>query len=228
MTAFLSRLRLTALAVALVAATPLAIFAAEPIASADWSSDMATFAAQDASSPSAPGCVLFVGSSSIRLWKTLKDDFPGVPVVNRGFGGSQIADAIVHFDRLILPHHPRLIVFYAGTNDVEAGKSPEQVTKDFEWFCEKVHAVRPETKILFVALQYVPSRWKLRDKMAAANSAIAKFCAADPRRGFVDPNPAMLAANGEPYESLYVEDRLHMGPRGYAIWTKLLTPLVKR
>lgn len=220
-------LRRAALVACFTFSTVTAAFAADPVASADWSAAMAEFAAQDATGPSAPGCVLFLGSSSIRMWKTLKEDFPGIPVVNRGFGGSQIADAIVHFDRLVLPHHPRLIVFYSGTNDVAAGKSPEQVVKDFELFCAKVHAVRPEAKILFVSLQYAPSRWALREKMAAANAEIAKICAADPRRAYIDTNPAMLAASGAPDEALYSPDRLHMASGGYAVWTKLLGPLVK-
>ncbi|MBI2511145.1 MAG: hypothetical protein HYV96_04155 [Opitutae bacterium] len=221
-------LRRAALAACLVVATSFAAFAAEPVATADWSADMAAFAAQDAATPSAPDCVLFVGSSSIRLWKTLKEDFPGLPVVNRGFGGSQIADALVHFDRLVLPHRPRLIVFYSGTNDIKAGKSPEQVGQDFELFCAKVHAARPEARILFVSLQYAPARWNLREQMAAVNGAVEKFCAADPRRAFVDTNPAMLRADGTPDESLYSADRLHMAPAGYAVWTRLLVPLVSR
>jgi len=220
-------LRRFALAACLAISTQFAVFAADPVPSGDWSKVMAEFAAEDASTPSAPACVLFLGSSSIRLWKTLATDFPGVPVVNRGFGGSQIVDSIVHFDRVVMPHRPRLIVFYAGTNDIAAGKSPEQVVQDFKTFCEKVHAARPVTKILFVSLQYVPSRLQLRDKMVAANAEIAKFCAADPRRSFVDTNPAMLRPDGQPDETLYSADRLHMAPSGYAVWTKLLTPLVK-
>jgi lysophospholipase L1-like esterase len=227
MKSLLLTLRRAALAACFAFSTVMVVSAAEPVASADWSAAMAEFATQDATAPSAPGCVLFLGSSSIRMWKTLKEDFPGVPVVNRGFGGSQIADVLVHFDRLVLPHHPRLIVFYSGTNDVSAGKSPEQVVKDFELFCAKVHAVRPETRILFVSLQYAPSRWALRAKMAAANAEIANYCAADPRRSYVDTNPAMLAASGSPDETLYSPDRLHMAPGGYAVWTKLLAPLVK-
>jgi len=222
-----SLLRRAVLAAVLVFAAPFVAFAADPAPSANWTNDMAAFAAQDAAAPSAPDCVLFVGSSSIRMWKTLKEDFPGIPVVNRGFGGSQIVDSIVHFDRLILPHHPRLIVFYAGTNDIASGKTPEQVAEDFETFAAKVHAARPAAKILFISLQFAPSRWQMRDKMAAANAAIAKFCAADPRRAYVETNPAMLLPNGTPDESLYLKDRLHMAASGYAVWTKLLTPLVK-
>lgn len=222
-----SLLRRAVLAATLVFVAPFVALAADPASSANWSNDMAAFAAQDAAAPSAPDCVLFVGSSSIRMWKSLKEDFPGIPVVNRGFGGSQIVDSIVHFDRLILPHHPRLIVFYAGTNDIAAGKTPEQVAQDFETFAAKVHAERPAAKILFISLQFAPSRWQMRDKMAAANAAIAKFCAADPRRSYVETNPAMLLPNGTPDESLYIKDRLHMAPSGYAVWTKLLAPLVK-
>jgi lysophospholipase L1-like esterase len=204
-----------------------ALGAAEP--SADWSADMAAFAARDAEQGSPDGCVLFVGSSSIRLWTSLANDFPGVVVVNRGFGGSQIADAIVHFERLIRPHRPRLIVFYAGTNDIAAGKSPEQVAADFAEWCSRVHVERPDTKVVFVSLQYAPARWALREKMAAANALIARFCAEDPRRGFIDTNPSTLAANGEPNAELYSADRLHMSPAGYAVWTRLLTaPVMAR
>lgn len=195
--------------------------------SENWSKDMAAFAAQDAAVPSAKDCVLFMGSSSIRLWRTLAADFPGVPVINRGFGGSHIVDSIVHFDRLVLPHQPRLIVFYAGTNDIAAGKSPQQVAADFELFCAKLHEARPLTKIIFIAAQYAPSRWNLRPKMTELNELVAKFCAADARRGFLDTNSAMLGADGQPRLELYSADRLHMSPAGYAIWRELVAPLLK-
>lgn len=201
-----------------------ALAATEP--SADWSTDMATFASRDAETATPDGCVLFVGSSSIRLWSSLANDFPGVAVVNRGFGGSHIADSIVHFERLVLPHRPRLIVFYAGTNDIAAGKSPEQVAADFAAWCSRLHVERPGTKVVFVSLQYAPARWALRERMAAANALIAKFCAQDPRRGFIDTNPSTLAANGEPNGELYSADRLHMSAAGYAVWTRLLAAQV--
>jgi lysophospholipase L1-like esterase len=187
---------------------------------------MAVFAAQDAAQPGGTDGVLFVGSSSIRLWSTLATDFPGVTVLNRGFGGSHIADSLVHFDRLVTPHRPRLIVFYAGTNDIAAGKAPEQVAADFEEFCRRVHAAKPEARILFISLQYAPSRWALRARMAEANDRIARFCAQDARRRFFDTNPSMLDARGEPRLELYSADRLHMSPAGYAVWAGLLRPHV--
>lgn len=195
-------------------------------ASADWSADMERFAAEDAAAHLVPGCVLFVGSSSIRMWETLAADFPGVSVVNRGFGGSHIADSIVHFDRLVVPHGPRLVVFYAGTNDIASGKSPEDVAADFREFCSMLHAAKPEARVVFISLQFAPSRWHLREKMALANAYIAAFCAADPRRTFVDSNSVTMSAEGRPRPGLYVDDQLHMNPAGYAVWTKLLRPVV--
>ena len=213
------------LAAALLVLAPALV--AEPTASADWSKDMAAFAAQDAEQPAGTDGVLFVGSSSIRLWSTLASDFPGVAVLNRGFGGSHISDSLVHFDRLVTPHRPRLIVFYAGTNDIAAGKTPGQVAADFEEFCRRVHASKPATRILFISLQYAPSRWAMRARMAEANESIARFCAQDARRRFVDTNPSMLDARGEPRLELYSADRLHMSPSGYVMWTNLLAAHVK-
>lgn len=215
-------------AVALVAATSnWATTPAPLVPSGNWSAPMATFAAQDAAHRSPAGTVLFVGSSSIRLWTTLAADFPGVLTLNRGFGGSQIVDSLVHFDRLVLPHQPRMIVFYAGTNDLAAGKSPEQVAADFAQFCARVHTARPEAKVVFLSIQFAPSRWALREKMIAANALIARYCGADPRRKFVDTNPALLGPDGQPRPECYSADRLHMSPAGYQEWAKLLQEVVR-
>lgn len=200
---------------------------AVPVASADWSKEMAAFATEDAAGTLAPGGVLFVGSSSIRLWKTLAADFSGVAVLNRGFGGSHIADSIVHFGRLVAPHKPRLVVFYAGTNDIAAGRSPEEVASDFREFCGLLHAALPDTRVVFISVQMSPLRWALREKFALANAYVAAFCAADPRRSFLHTNPFFLTADGEPRTELYSEDRLHMSPAGYAVWRRLLEPLLR-
>ena len=192
----------------------------------DWSKIMAEFAQEDATNPSPKGVVLFVGSSSIRLWTSIATDFPGLQFRNRGFGGSQIVDSLVHFDRLVQPHQPRLIVFYAGTNDINAGKSPEDVAADFREFCARVHAFSPTTHLLYIGAQQNPARWALREKMAELNTLVARFCATDARLKFVDPNITMLAADGTPRPELFVADRLHMSPAGYAMWREILAPFI--
>jgi len=169
---------------------------------------------------------LFVGSSSIRRWSTLAQDFPELTVLNRGFGGSQISDSLELFERLVLRYQPRLIVFYAGTNDIAGGKTPEAVAADFRTFCARVHTTLPETRVIFIAMTLCPKRWALRDRLALANAYIAAHCAADPRRQFLDVNAVMLSSEGEARPDLFVEDGLHLSPQGYSIWARTLKPFL--
>lgn len=192
-----------------------------------WAKAIAAFAAQDKENPPAPGGVLFLGSSSIRLWKTLAEDFPGAPVLNRGFGGSHIADSVRHFDTLVLPSKPRLIVFFAGGNDLAAGKPPEEVAADFRALVGKIHAALPGTRVIFISQAIVPRRWENRAVTALLNTYVTAFCSSDERLRFVDTNAVMLAPDGTARPEYYGKDRLHMSPAGYAVWAKLLRPLVK-
>jgi lysophospholipase L1-like esterase len=218
------KLQFAALLFAWIAAAAEAPEAHSP---ARWQKDITAFEAADRESPPRPGGVVFVGSSSIRLWKTLAEDFPGVPVVNRGFGGSRVADCTHYFDRLVGVHRPRLVVFYCGGNDLADGRTPEEVAADFRQFCARLHAALPDAKLVVNSIKITPSRWKLREPIAFANTLLAAHCAGDPRRTFVDLTPAVLAPDGTPREELYVEDRLHLNAAGYAAWRERLVPLVK-
>ena len=195
-----------------------------PFAAAKWEEQMARFAAADRAAPSPEGSVLFIGSSSIRRWQTLAKDFPQHAVINRGFGGSEISDSIKHFDVLVRPHRPRLIVFYAGSNDLARGKTPEQVAGDFATFCEKVHALLPQTRVLFLSIVAAPKRLKVREQIAAANQAIAEICAADPRREFLDVNAVLVGEDGTPRGDFFAKDKLHLSSAGYGEWVRTLGP----
>lgn len=192
-----------------------------------WAKEIDALTANDATNPPAKGGVLFVGSSSIRLWKTLAEDFPGVPTINRGFGGSELADSVFYFDRLVLPHEPRCVVVFAGTNDLKNGKTPEAVSADFKAFRAKLHAALPAAKLIFISITLAPSRANLHDAMRTANRLIAADCATDPRCTFVDINAPMAGDKPAPGPELFVEDQLHLNPAGYAIWTKVLAPHLK-
>lgn len=189
-----------------------------------WEADMQRFAAADRAQPPESGGVVFVGSSSIRLWTGLADDFPGRNVVNRGFGGSTIADATRHVDRLVVPARPRIVVFYAGDNDLAAGATPAQVRADFDAFVRSVRAKLPRTRILFVSIKPSPSRIALLPAMREANALIR----ADARRlknvSYVDVFTPMLDAQGQPRSELFGPDGLHMNRAGYALWTRILAP----
>jgi lysophospholipase L1-like esterase len=192
-----------------------------------WAAEIAAFERADQASAPTPGGVVFVGSSSIRLWTNLAEDFPEARPVNRGFGGSQIADCVHYFDRLVGVHRPRLVVFYCGSNDLAAGKTPEEVAADFRAFCGRLHAAVPEARLIVNSIKLTPARWHLRERIAFANALLAAHCAADPRRVFLDLNPAVLTPEGAPREELYQPDRLHLNAAGYAVWRERLRPLVK-
>ncbi len=192
-----------------------------------WTSDIDKFTAADAAHPPARGAVVFVGSSSIRFWTTLAEDFPGVTTINRGFGGSEMADSAFYADRIVTPYQPRLVVVYAGENDIAAGKSPETVLADFRAFRAKVHAALPKTRIIFLAMKEAPVRAKVRAQVLGGNKLIAADCATDPRCTFVDVATPLLNEQGAYRPELFRDDQLHMKPAGYAIWTKVLAPYLK-
>jgi hypothetical protein len=128
-----------------------------------WEKAVAAFEQQGKEKPPPKNAVLFAGSSSIRLWD-LKKSFPDVEVINRGFGGSQLADSVHFAPRLILKHEPRLVVVYAGDNDIAAGKSPEQVSEDFQGLVTAVHKELPKTMVVFIAIKPSPARWQQVEK----------------------------------------------------------------
>ena len=192
-----------------------------------WAADIDKLTAADASQPPSQGAVVFVGSSSIRYWTTLAQDFPGVAALNRGFGGSEMADSAFYADRIVIPYRPRLVAVYAGENDLWDGKSPETVLVDFRAFRTKVHAALPQAKILYLSIKESPSRARIREQVRHANRLIAADCATDPRCQFVDVATPLLDAAGGYRPELFREDQLHMRPAGYAIWARILAPYLK-
>ena len=189
-----------------------------------WEKYIARFEAADKKQMPQPDGVLFIGSSSIRMWKTLEQDFPGLPVINRGFGGSQIADSNHFAGRIVHPYKPRQIVLYAGDNDVAGGKSPETVLADFQQFLKTVRAKLPKVRVSFIAIKPSLSRWKLSGKMAMANSLVRDACGKDKRLDYIDIWQPMLGDNGKPRPDLFLGDGLHLNAKGYALWTSIVKP----
>lgn len=193
-----------------------------------WAADIDRFTTADTAHQPAQHAVVFVGSSSIRRWTTLDQDFPGVPSINRGFGGSELADSVFYADRIVIPYQPRMVVLFAGTNDLWNGKAPESVAADFKAFRTKLHAALPATRLIYLSITLAPSRARIHDQMRTANRLIAADCATDPRCQFVDINTPMLdASGGTPPPGLFVQDQLHLNRAGYAIWAKVLAPYLQ-
>lgn len=194
---------------------------------AKWAATIDEFIRADATTPPPRDAVLFVGSSSIRLWSTLATDFPGVPLINRGFGGSYLEDSVFYTDRIIVPYHPRLVVVYAGENDLAAGRTPERVFSDFKALRAKIHATLPTAKIIYLAIKESPVRASVREQVLATNALIRAACEKDGDCTFVDLATPLLDAAGKPRPELFRSDRLHLNADGYSIWTKVLAPYLK-
>ncbi len=183
-----------------------------------FAAEIAAFEARDAIAKPAKGGVLFLGSSSIRMWTDLAKDFGGHNVINRGFGGSTIPDSVRYVDRIVTPYAPSTVVFYAGDNDLEAGHTPDEVFADFQALVTKIRARLPRTRILFMSIKPSLSRWRLIDGIRATNTLVRDYTARDPLLGYIDIVPQMLGTDGKPRPELFLGDGLHMTRIGYDIW----------
>ncbi len=191
--------------------------------SARWEKAIRAFEAQDRAQPPARGGVLFLGSSSIRLWD-LPNSFAALKSINRGFGGSQISDCIEFAPRILFPYEPQTVVFYAGDNDIAAGKSAEVVARDYRRFVALVHERLPRTRVVFISIKPSIKRWHLIDRMRQANRWIREFSTTDPRLEYVDIDTPMLDAYGKPRFDFLDSDGLHLSPAGYALWASRVRP----
>ena len=188
---------------------------------------------QDADDKQMPpmGAVLFMGSSSIRLWDTLASDFPEIPVINRGFGGSLIQDSTLYAERIVLPYKPKMIVLCAGTNDLAYGnKNPQQVLQDYKAFVAKIHAALPDTRVVYLAINPTVARWKQESWNLETNYLIEKYSvetnSKTEKLSFIDPHQQLLTPDDQPQPRLLRADGLHFNVEGYKVWKSLIKPRV--
>jgi lysophospholipase L1-like esterase len=170
--------------------------------------------------------VLFIGSSSIRLWETYVF-FSDYPVINRGFGGAHISDVIHFYNRLVLKYKPQIIVFYAGDNDIAYEKSPEHVIDDYKRFIELVQADLHDTKIIYLPIKPSLARWQFWTKMNTVNISIREYCEDESNLYYVDTANPMFGSDNQPDKSLFIADSLHLNQKGYQKWSDILSPFLK-
>jgi lysophospholipase L1-like esterase len=196
----------------------------QPHDSSRWEKAIAAFEAQDRTDPPPKNALLFIGSSTIVRWKTLAQDYPEHKVINRGFGGSQIADSTNFAERVVIPYAPKAVFLRAGGNDLNAGKSVEQVFQDFKDFVAKVQGKLPSTEIYFISLSPSIARWKQHDKEKELNNRIKDFIAAKPRLHYIETYDMVLGTSGEPRPELFVEDKLHFNADGNRLLAERIRP----
>lgn len=192
--------------------------------------DIVAFKKQDSIQVPPAHPILFIGSSSFTKWKDVNASFPGYPIINRGFGGSTLVDVIRYFYDIVIPYQPKQVVIYCGENDLAAADSTPvtEVVRRVKTLFWMIRTNLPGAMIDYVSIKPSPVRARIQNKVRAANKEIKAFYSGQKNAAFIDIYKAMLDAKGEMREELYVEDRLHMRPEGYAIWKKIMLPyLVK-
>lgn len=188
-----------------------------------FDSEIAAFETWDRQNSAPKNAILFVGSSSIRMWQTA-ESFPDLPVINRGFGGSHISDVNHFAERIVLKYQPRMIVFYAGDNDIADGKAPQQVAGDFFAFVELVHKRLPVARIIYLPIKPSLARWNVWPQMQLANDIVASKSSSSAPFLYIDTATPMLGPDGRPHPELFLDDGLHMNASGYRVWNEVLRP----
>ena len=170
--------------------------------------------------------VVFAGSSTIRMWTDLATDFPGINLLNRGFGGSHMSDLLYYADTLILQYKPSKVFIYEGDNDIAAGKSPEEILAGAAKLTDRIRMELPKTKIIFISAKPSIARWSMRDNFIRFNRLLEEFTKGRKRVYFLDTWNIMLDENGNPLGDIWLEDGLHMNRKGYDIWREAVKKML--
>jgi lysophospholipase L1-like esterase len=194
-----------------------------------WESSVLQFESEDKRTPVPPNAIVFIGSSTFTFWETLRKDMSPLQVINRGFGGSKIADMSRYIDRIVLPYAPKAVVVFAGTNDI-SGRKPataEQVFQGYLAFVGRARNALPNAHIYYVAITPTLSRWKYWPIASDANRRIKEHAEKADGLHFIDPTTSFLGPDGKPMRKLFRADRLHPNAEGYAVLTKAIKPILE-
>lgn len=190
--------------------------------------EIESFKTHDSMQPPPENAIVFVGSSSFRMWRDVDRDFPEHRIINRGFGGSSLPHVIDYADEIVIPYRPRQVVIYCGENDFMGDNVTSQIVVDrFKQLFALLRKDLPRAEILFVSIKPSPSRQHLMPEIANANASIEQFLSKERWTAFIDIWDQMLDKNGEPRKELFLADMLHMNEKGYAIWQKAIEPHLK-
>jgi len=218
-------LRLTVL----LSMTGLYLMAGSPVPDPDplrYQTEIDAFIQWDRKNSTPGDAVLFVGSSSIRIWKT-HDAFPGLPVINRGFGGAHISDMLYFYEHIIQKYDADVIVFYCGDNDVAGKKSVNRVVEDYKTIVQKILKDNPDVHLIYLPIKPSVSRWQFWEEMHQVNQIIRKYQASNEHLHYLDTASPLLNSEGRPDPELLLKDGLHLNDRGYEAWNRLLSALLK-
>lgn len=193
-----------------------------------WEETIQKFEKKDKEMKPEDGAILFVGSSSIAMWRDVGDYFPDEKVLNRGFGGSQFEDLLYYADRVIYPYRPSKIFVYEGDNDINAGDSAKSVLKEAKKLRKMIAKnLGKDIPVIFISPKPSVARWKLKAQYEEVNAVLKAYADKTPHTEYADVWTPALDENGMVFKHIFLKDNLHMNADGYIIWQKALLPYVK-
>ena len=190
--------------------------------------EIKVFERKDSVDMPAKGQILLAGSSTFRLWTTYKTDLSEFPVINRGFGGSQMSDLNFYFDRIVVKYEPKMILVYEGDNDLGAGENPDSVIREFKEFVQMVKLKLPKTKVVFCSIRPSLLRTAILDKQRIVNQGIKSFCKRQKRVYYLDIQKDFYLPNGNLMTDIFVADKLHLNQKGYGIWANATRKFLRK
>jgi lysophospholipase L1-like esterase len=189
-----------------------------------WENDIREFEQLDSTNRYPNNAVLFMGSSSIRLWNTLEEDIKPYSVIQRGFGGSRISDVAWYTPRIVYPHQIQAVVIFVA-NDISGSKedkTPQEIASLFSYIVKTIHKKHPDLPVFYIQVTPTESRWKVWPRIQEGNKLVKQLCAKNPDLHFVETAKYFLSSEGTPNAELFVDDKLHLSAQGYQIWTRLV------
>ncbi|MDR3709082.1 MAG: GDSL-type esterase/lipase family protein [Capsulimonadaceae bacterium] len=190
-------------------------------AETNWEAEIRAFELADQQNPPPKGGIVFVGSSTLANWAEIAEDFAPLPVLNRGFGGSHIMDAVRYAERIVLPYEPRQVVVYSGENDIGNGRMPRDIFHDYHRLVDLIHASHPKTLVSYISIKHSPERWPLRDAIRVTNHLVAAYTKDHPGTSYIDTSSLTLDETGKPIAEFYT-DGVHLSRSAYELWIPIV------
>jgi lysophospholipase L1-like esterase len=195
---------------------------ASTISSVSWEKSIRLFEQQDRKAPPPLNATVFAGSSTFTFWKEMQSDFAPIPVINRGFGGSEIRDVLQYADRIIIPYAPKQVVLYAGGNDLANGRMPREIFHDYHRLVDIIHASLPKTMVSFVSIKLSPAHAAYKDAIRVTNHLVAAYTKDHPLTDYIDTYALTLDEGGHSKDQYYKDDGVHLNRVGYELWIPVI------
>jgi lysophospholipase L1-like esterase len=174
------------------------------------------------------GGIVFVGSSIFQFWNKLGERMAPLPVLNRALAGTVTQDWLNRVGQ-VAAYQPRIVVFYAGSNDISAGDHAGPIIKRTQQFVNALHAKSPDAFFYYTSINKAPEKRDRWDVVDAVNREMQEFSGKNPNHvGYIELNTVLFDAQGKVRENLFLPDGLHFRPPAYEEFARIVKPILMK